>query len=106
MPVINFILPDGTERRQNAEIGTSVMEAARSAGIAEVVAECGGSLSCATCHVVVAPDWVDRMPPAAEDEKDLLEGISELQPTSRLSCQIKVTSALDGVRIKVTAAQF
>lgn len=106
MPVIHFILPDGEVREQTAAIGASVMEAAKIAAIEEIVAECGGSLSCATCHVFVAPDWIHALPPATEDETDLLEGVPELRDGSRLSCQIRMTETLDGLRIEVPENQF
>jgi 2Fe-2S ferredoxin len=73
-------------------------------GIPGVVGECGGYMSCATCHVVVAPDWADRAGPLGAFEDDMLDITeAERQPTSRLSCQIRMTADLDGILVSVLA---
>ena len=98
----HWILPDG--RRITAEVpeGQSLMQAAVSAGVPLVLGECGGNLSCATCHVVVAPDWVAAAGPPGAFEDPMLD-ITEAarQPASRLSCQIRMTAALDGITLIV-----
>ncbi len=82
--------------------GETLMQVALGAGIAGIEAACGGNCSCATCHVVIAPAWVDKMPPVSEDENDLLDGVAaERQPNSRLSCQIKLTAELDQLVVTV-----
>ena len=81
------------------------MEGARDNGVEGIVAECGGCCSCSTCHVYVAGDWFDRLPPVEPMEEDMLDFAYDVQPTSRLSCQIKVTEALDGLVVRVPERQ-
>ena len=83
-------------------IGETVMRLARAAGL-PVLGECEGSLACATCHVVVDPAWADRLPPVGEEEEAMLDTVFDLKPTSRLSCQIALTDALDGLRVSLPA---
>jgi 2Fe-2S ferredoxin len=106
MPKIVFVLPNGDLQEEDAADGQSVMEVAKTAGIEEIFAECGGSLSCATCHVHVDKEWSDALPPVEEAEQDMLDGVTDLRPESRLSCQIFMTDAIDGIKIKVLEAQF
>ncbi|SNT07556.1 MULTISPECIES: 2Fe-2S iron-sulfur cluster-binding protein [unclassified Azospirillum] len=101
MTKITIITRAGAEHETEVENGLSVMEAICSSGIDELLALCGGCCSCATCHVQVDPDFVDRLPPLGGDENDLLESSSYRTATSRLSCQMKVTSALDGLRVTI-----
>lgn len=105
MPKIVFIQPDGKEQTVDAAIGQSVMEAATGNLIPGIVGECGGSCSCATCHVYVAEAWLARLPPADEMEAGMLEGAIEPGPLSRLSCQIKVTAELEGLSLTIPAGQ-
>lgn len=95
-------LADGREITLDVPEGQSLMEAATQRGVPGIIGECGGSMSCATCHVVVAPAWTDRAGPPSAFEEDMLD-ITEAgrQPTSRLSCQIKMTAALDGIVLSV-----
>jgi 2Fe-2S ferredoxin len=106
MAKITFISADGTETVINAENGVSLMMAAVNNGIKGIVAECGGACSCATCHVIVDKDWYAKLTPAAQLEKDMLEFAAEPSETGRLSCQIPVTDALDGLVVRVPAAQY
>ena len=76
------------------------MQLARAAGL-PVLGECNGSLACATCHVVVDPVWADRLPPVSDDEEAMLDTVFDLRPTSRLSCQIPLSDALDGLRVSL-----
>ncbi len=91
----------GKESVIETKIGRSVMEAIRDTGIDELLALCGGCCSCATCHVIVDPEWAERVGPASEDERDLLESSDHFTLTSRLSCQIEITPALDGLRVRI-----
>ena len=97
-----WTLPEGRRITLYVAEGTSLMQAAVAAGIPGVVGECGGSLSCATCHVVVAPDWRGAAGDPGAFETDMLD-ITEAsrQPGSRLSCQIRMTAALDGIEVSV-----
>ncbi len=82
--------------------GDSLMQVARAAGL-PVLGECNGSLACATCHVIVDPVWADRLPPVSDDEEAMLDTVFDLRPTSRLSCQIPLSDALDGLRVSLPA---
>lgn len=107
MPDISFILADGSEQGFEAPEGVSLMQAATGFGIAGIVGECGGSLQCATCHVHVDPAWVDRLPAPSADEQVMLEcTASERLPNSRLSCQIRLTAAMNGLVVRVPDRQY
>jgi ferredoxin, 2Fe-2S len=82
-----------------AQAGQSVMELMRDAGVPDLLALCGGSRSCATCHVWVDPAFASRFPEPVEEENELLDSSSYRKPTSRLSCQLKWSEALDGLRV-------
>jgi 2Fe-2S ferredoxin len=107
MPTINFILKDGTSRSIDAKPGSSVMENAVRNNVRGIDAECGGSCSCATCHVYVDDAFIALLPAADEMENDLLDGVaSERQAGSRLSCQITMTADLDGLTVRVPETQI
>ncbi len=80
--------------------GDSVMQLARAAGL-PMLGECNGSLACATCHVIVGDAWAALLPPVTEEEDAMLDTVFDLTPTSRLSCQIRLTDALDGLRVRL-----
>lgn len=106
MPAIHYVLKDGTTKTVEATEGSSVMETAVRHNVRGIDAECGGSCSCATCHVYVDEAFFDRLTPPDEMESDLLEGVAaERRPTSRLSCQIQITAALDGLVVRVPPRQ-
>ena len=93
-----WILPDGREITAEVKEGLSLMEAAVANNIPNVIGECGGNLSCATCHVYVSDDWADRAGPAGDFEDPMLDmADAERRDTSRLSCQLKMGAALDGI---------
>ncbi len=96
---VTFLSPQGEARTIAADDGLSLMEAARRANVAGIVAECGGACACATCHVWVAPDWWAAVGEADAMERDMLEFASGVQPLSRLSCQIRMTPALAGLTV-------
>ena len=103
MPKLIVVTREGEEREIDGEAGLSVMEVIRDAGIDEILALCGGCCSCATCHVYVDPEFAAKLPAMSEDENDLLESSSERDENSRLSCQIDMTDALDGLRVTIAA---
>ena len=103
MPRLTVITRNGEQREVEAAAGISLMEALRDNGIDEILALCGGCCSCATCHVHIDPAFVDRLPPMSEDEDDLLDSSDTRDETSRLSCQVPLTDALDGLRLRVAA---
>ena len=90
-------------RELDGEAGLSVMEVIRDGGIDELLALCGGCLSCATCHVHVDPAFLDRLPAMDRDEDELLDAVDDRLPTSRLSCQIPFGPALDGLHVTIAA---
>jgi 2Fe-2S ferredoxin len=101
MPRLIITTLGGEVMTVEACTGGTVMEAVRDAGLTEMLALCGGCCSCATCHVHVDPEFVDRLPPVSEDESALLEGSSFHNSQSRLSCQIRMTDALDGLKVTI-----
>jgi 2Fe-2S ferredoxin len=106
MPTIHVIRADGSTRDIAAAAGTSVMQAVTTAGEAGIVAECGGSAMCATCHVYVDDAWADKLPAPLANEIEMLEcTAAERAPTSRLSCQIKLTAALQGLVLRIPQRQ-
>jgi 2Fe-2S ferredoxin len=105
MPKITYIEHDGAVHTVEAEIGSTVMETALRNSIASIVAECGGGCTCATCMVYVDEAWSAVVGPPSADEEEQLDSAFELKPTSRLSCQIKVTEALDGLIVRTPAYQ-
>ncbi len=106
MPKITYIAFDGTETPVDANEGLSVMQAAVNNGVVGIVAECGGACSCATCHVHVEQGWFDKLPEAQAMEKEMLDFVMSPQPTSRLSCQIKITADLDGLVVHTPESQY
>jgi 2Fe-2S ferredoxin len=100
---IIFIERDGSRHEINAAADSTVMQAAKAANVPGILADCGGACACATCHAVVAPEWFDRLPAAADVERQMLEFALGAEPTSRLTCQIQVTDALDGLILRIPA---
>jgi len=105
MPKVTYIEFDGATHSVDAEIGSTLMETAIKNGVSSIVAECGGSCSCATCHVYVDEAWAGRLEPATADEEDQLDAAFDVRPNSRLSCQIKVTDELDGIVLRTPSYQ-
>ena len=105
MPKITFIDSAGTSRTINAENGATVMETAIKNDIPGIEAECGGACACATCHVHVDEDWFAKTGGPSPMEEDMLDFGYDVRPNSRLSCQIKVTEALDGLRVSTPEKQ-
>lgn len=105
MPKITFIDTEGTAREVEAEIGSTVMENAIKNGIPGIEAECGGACACATCHVYVDEAWRATVGEPSPMEEDMLDFGFEVQPNSRLSCQIKVTPELDGLVVRTPERQ-
>ena len=96
MPAVTYTDHNGQSRTVAATVGDSVMETAVRNGVPGIVAECGGSLSCATCHVYVAETDLDSLAPMAEMEDEMLWGTAEdRKDTSRLSCQLKIADGCD-----------
>jgi len=101
MPRIVVTDRDGIEHEVEGRVGLKVMETLRELDYG-VMAICGGLCSCATCHVFVAPDWVEKLPAQQSDEKELLVELSHYDPSrSRLSCQVEFTEDLDGLTVQI-----
>ena len=105
MPKITYIGADGTSRTVEAEIGSTVMETAIKQGVPGIEAECGGACACATCHVYVDEAWRAVVGEPSPMEEDMLDFGYDVKPSSRLSCQIKVTAEIDGLVVRVPERQ-
>jgi ferredoxin, 2Fe-2S len=105
MPKVTFIQPDGKQQTVEIPVGWSVMEGAVRAGVVGIDADCGGACACATCHILVEPEWAANLPPKSEMEEAMLDFAIEPKPNSRLSCQLRMTSELDGLTVHVPPSQ-
>ena len=106
MPKITYIDSDGASHTIEAEIGSTVMETAMQNSVPGIIASCGGSCACATCHVHVDPAWFPKLSERSIEEQDMLDSAIDVDETSRLSCQIKVVEELDGLTVTVAARQI
>lgn len=105
MPKIKLIAHDGTEFNIVAENGTTLMENAIKNNVPGIEAECGGACACATCHLYIADEWVDKIPKPESMEEDMLDFAYDVRSQSRLSCQIKISDELDGLVATVPEKQ-
>ena len=94
-----------TQTIEGVEEGTSLMELGKRNDVAGIMGDCGGGCACATCHVYVDPQWADRLPAREEVETEMLELAEDVRPNSRLSCQIKMSEALDGLVVRLPESQ-
>ncbi|WP_103333853.1 2Fe-2S iron-sulfur cluster-binding protein [Pseudotabrizicola formosa] len=107
MAKIKYVEYGGKEHVVDVANGLTVMEGARDNGIPGIEADCGGACACSTCHVYVAPEWVDRLPQKDSMEADMLDFAYQPDPVrSRLTCQIKVSDALDGLVVQMPEKQI
>lgn len=107
MVKISVTHEDGTQQDVQANPGLSLMEALRAANVPGVVAECGGSMSCATCHVIVDANWLTATGETSDMEDDMLDcTTTERETGSRLSCQIALSEELDGLKVSIPDNQF
>jgi 2Fe-2S ferredoxin len=106
MPRVTYIEPGGRAQTLELESGTSVMRGAVDAGVDGIEAQCGGLCACATCHCYVQPPWLDKLAPPSDDESLMLSNVAaERRPNSRLSCQLIVEPALDGLTVRFPERQ-
>jgi 2Fe-2S ferredoxin len=106
MPKITYVLNDGSNRAVDLPVGTSLMEGAINNAIPGVLGDCGGGCACATCHLYVHAEANGPLQPVSEMEDDLLHGAAaERRPTSRLGCQVRVTSDFEGLTVTVPERQ-
>lgn len=99
---VTFIDPRGRTVETRAEPGDTLLRVGQAAGL-PLEGTCEGQMACSTCHVIVAPEWFDRLSPAAEEEEDMLDFAAGVRRTSRLSCQIELTAAMDGLAVSIPA---
>jgi len=95
-----FVNIDGSRVSAQAEPGSRLLEVAQNAGM-PLEGTCEGQMACSTCHVIISPDWFDKLIPASDDEEDMLDLAAGVTRTSRLSCQIQLTDALDGIAVRI-----
>ncbi|MDD2877385.1 MAG: 2Fe-2S iron-sulfur cluster-binding protein [Acidiphilium sp.] len=100
MPDFLILDRNGTEHKLFARPHETLMQIARAAGL-PMAGECNGSMACATCHVIVAPEWAGRLAPPGDDEEATLDTLFNLTTTSRLGCQIRMTDGLDGLTVRL-----
>lgn len=105
MPKVTYIEAGGEAHVVDLAVGLSVMEGARANGIPGIEADCGGVCACATCHVAVDPDWYAATGGPNANERDMLDCATDPGMTSRLSCQIAMTDALDGLVVRLPVTQ-
>jgi 2Fe-2S ferredoxin len=105
MAKVTYIEFNGTERTVDVANGVSVMQGAVNHNVRGIIAECGGGCSCATCHVYIDEAWMEKVNKKSVAEDDMLEAVVDLKPNSRLSCQIEINDALDGLIVHMPAKQ-
>jgi 2Fe-2S ferredoxin len=103
MPKVIFIEKNGTRKEVEAAANTTLLQVAHAHNI-DMEGACEGSMACSTCHVIVADEWFAKLPKAHETEEDMLDLTYGVSRTSRLACQVTVTSALDGLVVKLPTA--
>jgi 2Fe-2S ferredoxin len=101
MPKVTYVLPDASTQEVEVPCGQTIMAGSVRNNLPGIIAECGGSCSCATCHVYLDPGWHDRFDEPTDEERDLLEFTDGACRNSRLSCQLVVTDGCDGVSVTV-----
>ena len=106
MVQITYVEHDGTEHVVDSHTGVSLMQAAIDNLVPGIDADCGGECSCATCHVMVNENWLEKVGPPGEMEESMLDLNPERQENSRLSCQVEVSEELDGLRVTMPEFQF
>lgn len=105
MTKITFIEANGQQHEVEAQEGQSVMQAAVNNLVPGIIAECGGFASCATCHAYVDEAWLAKLPPPDAAEEGMISCAYHVQPNSRLTCQLKVTPALEGMVVRIPVSQ-
>lgn len=102
---VTYVERNGKVHTVAGKTGSSLMHAAIEALVPGIAADCGGNLSCATCHCYVDEAWIEQLDVVSEDERLMLEGVIDPKPTSRLSCQVKLVPVLDGLRVYLPESQ-
>lgn len=97
---VEFETSDGNKITAEGQAGISLLEVGQAAGL-PLEGTCEGQMACSTCHIVVADEWFDRLAPASENEEDMLDLTTQVERTSRLSCQIMLDESLDGLKVRL-----
>lgn len=105
MPKITFISHDGSEHAVESQLGQTVMQAAINNLVPGLIADCGGSCACATCHVYIEAPWDKLIPEPSKDEREMVECALHIQTSSRLACQVIITPELDGLVVITPVSQ-
>ena len=100
MVTVTFVTANEERITAQAPTGDNLLRLGQAAGM-PLEGTCEGQMACSTCHVIVAREWFEKLPRATEDEEDLLDLAAGVRPTSRLSCQIELTAALDGLEVRI-----
>ncbi len=100
MPKVTFITAGGERVVAEAKAGDCLLEVAQNADM-PLEGTCEGQMACSTCHVIVGKDWFEKLPPASDDEEDMLDLAAGVSRTSRLACQIMLSAALDGLEVRI-----
>lgn len=100
MVKVTFVTADGEQVAGIGDEGATLLALAQAKGM-PLEGTCEGQMACSTCHVIVAPEWFDKLPSASGDEEDMLDLAADVTRTSRLSCQIVLTAALDGLEVRL-----
>lgn len=103
MVKVIFVMRDGANRVLDAVIGQTLLDVARRHGIDEIEGACGGAMACSTCHIILEDGWDKKLQAASDDETDMLDLAYGITKTSRLGCQIKLTAASDGLKVRLPA---
>ena len=106
MPKITYVEHNGTEHDVEVPVGTSLMQGAVNQMVPGIEGDCGGLCACGTCHVYVPPEWAPLCGEADELEQGMLEFAFDVEASSRLSCQIEVTEAMDGMVVRMPSRQY
>lgn len=99
---VTFLTADGRRVAAEGEAGQALLEVGQNAGL-PLEGTCEGQMACSTCHVIVSPEWFDRLPDASDDEEDMLDLAAGVTRTSRLSCQVLLEAGLDGLEVRLPA---
>ncbi|WP_333836613.1 2Fe-2S iron-sulfur cluster-binding protein [Novosphingobium sp.] len=99
---VTFLTADGRSVAAEGEAGQALLEVGQNAGL-PLEGTCEGQMACSTCHVIVSPEWFDRLPDASDDEEDMLDLAAGVTRTSRLSCQVLLEAGLDGLEVRLPA---
>ncbi|PWQ96264.1 2Fe-2S iron-sulfur cluster-binding protein [Leucothrix arctica] len=106
MALVFYVAFDGSQHEADVPVGSSVMDGAVNNGIDGILAECGGAMSCATCHVYIDDAWVSKVSAPTEMEQEMLEVVSNPKENSRLSCQVTITTEMEGLKVHLPESQF